>query len=275
MAIMSVDLFSKSLMRTVHIRAIIPGDQRDLMGNFVQEPKPLKTLYLLHGILGSESDWVNGTRIAEWAQSRNLAVIMPAGENRFYVDQQKTMEYYGEFIGQELVELTRRLFPLSHKKEDTYIAGLSMGGYGALRNGLKYHETFGAIGALSSALVMDDIAKSDDTSPISFQRRSYYEAVFGDVHQVVGSDLDPRALIQQLKKTNQNIPKLYLACGLQDFLIEKNHVFRDFLIKEEVEVTYEEGEGTHSWLFWDTYMKHFLDWLALDSEAAVHSGNVR
>lgn len=78
---------------------------------------------------------------------------MPSGENRFYLDDEKSGELYGEFIGKELVEFTRKLFPLSDKREDTFIAGLSMGGYGAIRNGLKYAENFGCVIGLSAALV--------------------------------------------------------------------------------------------------------------------------
>lgn len=78
-------------------------------------------------------------------------MVMPSGDNAFYVDQPKGHNNYGEYIGQELVRLTRKMFPLSRKREDTFIGGLSMGGYGALRNGLKYSDTFGAVIALSGA----------------------------------------------------------------------------------------------------------------------------
>ena len=98
---------------------------------------------------------MNGTRIQAWAEANDLAVIMPSGENRFYLDDEKSGELYGEFIGKELVEFTRKLFPLSDKREDTFIAGLSMGGYGAIRNGLKYAENFGCVIGLSAALVHD------------------------------------------------------------------------------------------------------------------------
>lgn len=276
MAIMSIDLFSQSLGRTVTVRAILPTDKRDMVGKFLHEEKPLKALYLLHGIFGNESDWINGTRISEWAQSANLAVFMPAGENKFYVNQENGSEQYGTFIGEELVELTRRMFPLSRKREDTLIAGLSMGGYGAIRNGLVYHETFGTIGALSSALIIEDIPLAIEDAPVSFQRKSYYEAIFGDVNQVIGSDKDPKALVLSLKKEQVSMPKIYMACGSEDFLVQKNRDFVSFLKEQAVQVTYEEGEGTHSWEFWNTYIKRFLDWLALEeSKQGINSGHIQ
>ena len=137
MALIKVDFFSQSLMRTVTINALIPVDK------VIEEEqefkrKQYKTLYLLHGIFGNYTDWICGTRIQRWAQDHDLAVIMPSGENKFYVDNEKSHEYYSKFIGEELVDVTRRLFPLSKQKEDTFIAGLSMGGYGEITNGLKY-----------------------------------------------------------------------------------------------------------------------------------------
>lgn len=144
MAFIQVSFMSKTLMRTVPLQVILPVD-KFTFGQPEREEKPFKTLYLLHGIFGNETDWVHGTRIQRWAEEKNLAVVMPAGENAFYVDQPSIGAMHGQFIGEELVEITRKMFPLSRKREDTFIGGLSMGGFGALRNGLKYHDTFGAV----------------------------------------------------------------------------------------------------------------------------------
>ena len=151
MAFIQVSFMSKTLMRTVPLQVILPVD-KFTFGQPEREEKPFKTLYLLHGIFGNETDWVHGTRIQRWAEEKNLAVVMPAGENAFYVDQPSIGAMHGQFIGEELVEITRKMFPLSRKREDTFIGGLSMGGFGALRNGLKYHDTFGAVICLSGAL---------------------------------------------------------------------------------------------------------------------------
>lgn len=276
MAVLQVDFVSQCLLRTVTIKVILPVDKIAKMnGEMPYTPEKFKTLYLLHGMLGNQTDWIDGTRIQRWAQEKNLAVVMPAGENRFYVDNPREGAYFGEYIGRELVEITRKMFPLSDKREDTFIAGLSMGGYGAIRNGLKYHENFSHIAALSSGLLMEDILASDNSPALPFMRRSYYESVLGDLSKLRGSDLDYEALILKLKEQNSDIPRMYLCCGTEDFLVEKNRKYGEFLKAEGVDVTYEEGPGAHEWEFWDTYIRKILDWLPLDEGSkGLNSGNV-
>ena len=275
MAIIEVNFISKCLMRTVTFNAIIPVDKFGPQAENAEQ-KPLKTLYLLHGIFGNYTDWVNGTRIQAWAEANDLAVIMPSGENRFYLDDEKSGELYGEFIGKELVEFTRKLFPLSDKREDTFIAGLSMGGYGAIRNGLKYAENFGCVIGLSAALVHDTWKDADNSAPIFTFRRSYYEAIFGEYDKVKGSDKDPKALLLKLKEEGRPVPKMYLCCGTEDGLVTANRDFRDFLNENDVDLTYVEGPGKHDWVFWDTYIKKVLDWLPLNrTGAGINSGNVK
>lgn len=275
MAIIEVNFISKCLMRTVTFNAIIPVDKFGPQAENAEQ-KPLKTLYLLHGIFGNYTDWVNGTRIQAWAEANDLAVIMPSGENRFYLDDEKSGELYGEFIGKELVEFTRKLFPLSDKREDTFIAGLSMGGYGAIRNGLKYAENFGCVIGLSAALVHDTWKDADNSAPIFTFRRNYYEAIFGEYDKVKGSDKDPKALLLKLKEEGRPVPKMYLCCGTEDGLVTVNRDFRDFLNENGVDLTYVEGPGKHDWVFWDTYIKKVLDWLPLNrTGAGINSGNVK
>jgi putative tributyrin esterase len=261
MAIVDVNFFSEALMRQVTYKAVIPTDSPDIKGANANHFKPFKTLYLLHGIMGNCTDWLIRTRIAELAQKHNVAVVMPSGENSFYVDQEAGHNYFGEFIGRELVEETRKLFPLSTKREDTFIGGLSMGGYGALRNGLKYYKTFGAIVALSSAIIIDYALVSTEEAEWVFRRRSYYEYVFGDLSKLRGSDKDLEALITMIKEEKGTVPKIYLACGTEDFLIESNRKYRDFLISQGVEHTYVEDKGIHDWNFWDEYIEKALEWL--------------
>jgi len=264
MALAQVNFFSKSLSRQVTINAIVPVGSFYMPGMPVREKKPFKTLYLLHGIFGNYTDWLGGTRIAQWAEARNLAVIMPSGENSFYLDNEKSGAMYGDYFGRELVEVTRELFPLSGKREDTYIAGLSMGGYGAVRTGLKYHETFGAIAGLSSALVLDNAINATDDSPTIIGRRSYFESVFGDLDKLAGSDKDPKGLIDMLKSKNADLPAMYICCGTEDFLIEANRDYHRFLLDKGVEHTYVEGPGTHDWDYWDEYILKVLNWLPLE-----------
>ena len=265
MAQLQINFFSKTLSRQVTVNAIVPTDKSAFPGAPVREKKPFKTMYLLHGIFGSYTDWLTCTRIAEWATHRNLAVIMPSGDNSFYVDHQGGA-MYGEFIGQELVQATRDLLPLSHKREDTFIAGLSMGGYGAVRNGLKYSETFGYIAGLSSALVLETAQNSTNDTPTIIGRRSYFESVFGDLNQLLGSDKDPKALVTALQENNAPIPEMYICCGTEDFLIDNNRGFHQFLNDKGVKHTYVEGPGAHDWDYWNEYIVKAMDWLPLEGK---------
>lgn len=276
MATMELNFVSECLMRAVTVNVVLPIDKLSFPGMPVPViPKKFKTLYLLHGILGDQEDWLTGSRIKRWASDKNLAVVMPAGENGFYVDSRVTNDRYGEFIGKELVEMTRKMFPLSDKREDTFIAGLSMGGYGAIVNGLKYNDTFGYIGGLSSALVLDDAIDSTDDSPVTFQKRSYYERIFGDLDKIKGSDLDYRYLVQKIKSDGTDFPKMYFACGTEDSLIQNNEIFWHYLNEQGIEFKCEKNPGTHDWDFWDEHIYKFIQFLPLNTEVkGIDSGNV-
>lgn len=226
------------------------------------------TLYLLHGAFGNYTDWISQTAIKRWAEEKELAVVMPSGDNMFYVDQKEGNNFYGEFIGKELVELTRKMFPLSQCREDTFIAGLSMGGFGALRNGLKYHETFGFIAGLSNALFLDGVEKRTNDSTFFLDRRDYMESVFGNLETVYESDKNPRWLAKQIVEEKEKFPEIYIACGLEDGLLESNRSLRDYLHELGAPVTYEEGSGGHEWDFWNCYIKKVIDWLPLEEKCS-------
>ncbi|MDY4670105.1 MAG: alpha/beta hydrolase family protein [Oliverpabstia sp.] len=275
MAFIQVNLLSKSLMRTVPVNVILPVDKMAMPGMIPREEKPYKTLYLLHGIFGNYTDWVNGTRIARYAEENDLAVVMPSGDNGFYVDQPAGHNYYGEFVGKELVELTRKMFPLSHKREDTFIGGLSMGGYGAIRNGLKYHETFGYIVALSSALHIDTFPQRTNDAPSFIERRDYAEACFGNLDKLLESDMNPEYLLKTGKDAGVEFPHIFMACGDKDSLLPCNRKFAQFAREQGVDVTFEVAPGNHEWDFWDTYVKKGIEWLPTEKNGlGMNSGNV-
>ena len=146
MALMQMEFKSETLKRTVSMNVILPIER--FRG-------PFPTLYLLHGLTDNYNGWLSYTRIRLWAEESGLAVVMPSGENSFYMDipvKDGCLGDFGEYIGREPVNVTREIFPLSPRREDTFLAGLSMGGFGACRNGLKYCETFGKVAILSGAL---------------------------------------------------------------------------------------------------------------------------
>lgn len=285
MALICVNFFSTSLARTVPLNVVLPVDKQtealdaEAAGRVYEPHVPaggFKTLYLLHGIFGNYTDWVSGTCIQRWAEERDLAVVMPSGDNMFYVDQPAAHDLYGRFIGEELVALTRAMFPLSARREDTFIGGLSMGGYGALRNGLRYARTFGAVAALSGTLHAEDVAGRGGAGAPFFRSRAFAEAVFGDAGAVAGSDRDPARLAADLAAEGGPMPRIYLGCGTRDPLLASNRAAAAELRGLGYDVTYEEVEGGHEWGYWNRAIERVVDWLPLgEAVAGIGSGNVR
>lgn len=279
MAIIQVTYMSQALWRTVPVQVILPVDKFN-SGGSASINKEFKTLYLLHGLLGSSADWLLGTRIQRLAEERNLAVVMPSGDNSFYIDRPESNNRYGEFVGKELVEMTRRMFPLSDKLQDTFIGGLSMGGFGAVRNGLKYHDTFGAVLSLSGALHvfegLDDKGRREDHTNFIEHEIS----VFGPLNEAVLTDKNPRVLIdmiteEKIADRRVSLPRIYMACGVQDKLLPYNRIYAELFAQKGFDVTYEEAQGDHNWDFWDKYIEKALDWLPLeDKSQGLNSGNV-
>lgn len=261
MAIMSIQFFSNCLRRDVTLQALLPIDCFSSNNETnINETKEFKSLYLLHGFHGTHTDWLYNTAIRDLANKHNIAVFMPSGENFFYVDDVDKGEYHGAFIGEELVAMSRAMFPLSTKREDTMIAGLSMGGYGAIRNGLKYNDTFGKIIALSSALVTYNLIEPQPENKDGIAPDSYFPRVFGSLDKVKGSDKDVEALVTTIIASKGNMPQLYMACGDEDFLLPVNQKFHQFLVAKGVNHTYEETSGVHDWDYWRKHIKTGLTW---------------
>lgn len=248
------DVKSKCLQRRTSISVILPADNVHFLTDTEEiVPKPYRTLYFLHGLYGSDDIVLANTSIQKFAEDRGIAIVIPCGYNSFYVDNEKAHAYYGEYVGRELLDITRNIFPLSERREDTFIAGFSMGGYGAIRNGLKYHENFSKIGMISAALITDDIAGYTDDENV-LRSRDFYESIFGGLDEIRGSDMDPKYLIENCP----DIPDIYMACGEDDFLYDKNLDFHDYLCSKNVKADFIKAEGEHTWEFCDKYLKEFI-----------------
>ena len=259
MALIQMNYMSNALARTVPVNVILPSDKVDSRTHrYVRRDRPFPVLYLLHGMFGNYSDWVVNTRVQRWAEERDLAVVMPSGDNMYYVESLLPFNDYGAFVGEELPALMRASFPLSDRREETFIAGLSMGGFGALRNGFKYADTFGCVAALSSAITVLDPA----APPIAGDK-----AVFGDLAAAARSDKNHQVAYARLRERvaagEVEMPKLYLACGTDDPFITSTRALRDQLQADGVELSYDEMPGGHDWDFWDAQIKKIIDWLPL------------
>jgi S-formylglutathione hydrolase FrmB len=255
-------MFSNSLHRSTQLTAIIPADAPEIPGfPKPDKNKPFRALILLHGFSGGPADWIRGSRIEQLAMLHNIAVFFPAGENSFFIDDVKRDALYEQFICRELIDFIRRVFPVSGRREETSIGGLSMGGYGAIRNGLKNHEVFGNIIALSSALITDGITEIVKQAENPIASPSYYIHTFGDPEKVIGSDVDPKALAKKIIDTKAQQPNIYMACGTEDFLISENRSLHAYFDQIGLKHTYVEGPGMHEWGFWDSHIEKALIWL--------------
>lgn len=261
MAVVEGKFYSQEIHKQVDFVAILPVDTPDVyIQNDEKANKITKVLYLLHGYSGNEKDWLHHAPMVELANQYHMAIILPQGDNGFYVDHEATGDHYGRYIGIELVEMVKRMFGIDLDRKDTYIGGLSMGGFGALRNGLLYGDTFGGILALSSALIQDQVATMEPGEDDGFAPYGYYKTVFGDLDHVLESDKNPKINAKHLKDKETHV-RLYMACGVDDFLIENNRDLHQFLESIEYEHCYVEDSGAHEWNFWNKYIQKGVAWL--------------
>ncbi|MEG6571535.1 alpha/beta hydrolase-fold protein [[Clostridium] cellulosi] len=262
MALFQVDFFSKSLAGVMDFKVILPNDTvPEMVQGNPHYKRSAKTLFLLHGYSGSSKDWLTGSRIEELAGKYNLAVVMPSCRNSFYLDGKGTGNAYCQYVGKELVEYVRKTFGIAGKREDTYIGGLSMGGFGAIHTGLVFPDTFEKIVALSPALIIHNIENMKEGDKDFVADYYYYASVFGDLDKLENSPNNPEFLIRKLKKEGKRIPPIFRAIGTEDFLIEPNRAFAKFLKEENVPETYIESPGVHNWDFWNAYLEKSIKWL--------------
>ena len=247
MAHLIVDFYADALGVETRMHVLLP---ERLSG------KSAKTLYLLHGMSDNEGTWMRRTAIDRYAEEKELAVVMPDGGLGWYTDMRRGLPWF-TFVSKELPALCRRFFPiLSDRREDTYIGGLSMGGYGALKCGLRAPETFSKVISLSGALDAADTA-INNTVPAT---RRYWEDVFGSAEDVPGSENDLFSAATALADPALR-PKIYMWCGTEDFLYAQNTRMRDHLRALGYDLTYEESPGDHQWRYWDQKIADALAWL--------------
>lgn len=247
MAHLVVDYYADALGVQTRMHVLLP--QRLAAGK-------AKTLYLLHGMSDDEGTWMRRTSIERYAEEKGLAVVMPDGGLGWYTDMYRGLAWF-KFISGELPALCRRFFPiLSDKREDTYIGGNSMGGYGALKCALRAPRTFSKVISLSGALDAADTAVNN-TVPAT---RRYWEDVFGPAEDVSGSENDLFAAATALTDPALR-PRIYMWCGTEDFLYAQNIRMRDHLRALGYDLTYEESPGDHQWKHWDKKIADALDWL--------------
>lgn len=264
MAFLNAHFFSQVLGIHCSMNAIIP-ENRPMADESAQkireiDTRPLPVLYLLHGLSDDHTAWQRRTSIERYAEKYRLAVIMPAVNRSFYTDQDKGYRYW-TFISEELPLVARELFRISDKREETFAAGLSMGGYGAVKLGLRCPDKFAAVAGLSGAVDMESRMRMKSEYP---ELEAEMKMIFGSLEKFSGSDDDLFALAEKTAAGTSR-PEIFLACGGDDFLYEDNLRFRAHLEKLGYNPRWEETPGIgHEWAYWDEMIKQVLDWLPLD-----------
>ena len=266
MAYFRIDYNSNALRRQASFEMLIPNDP-NAGAPAAEWEKPLYTLFLLHGYHAKAYNWVPDGL----AQQYRFAIVIPTGENSFYLNGPATGTKYQTMVGEELVDYVRRTFGLATKPENTCIAGLSMGGFGALHTGLAYPETFGKIGALSSALIVHEVARMKPGDTNDMANYEYYRRCFGDLSKVLDSDNNPETLVRKLKAAKAKLPEMYIACGTEDFLIENNRELHRFLVEERVPHIYREAPGQHNMAFWSEHIANVVRWMFGEGDEAAET----
>ncbi len=264
MAKITCNIISQVLKRTVDITVIIPTptipDALNPEGKRVSyiPAEKYPVIYLLHGFGNNHATWSGYTNVELYAEENQIAVVNLSAENKAYIEN--GMDDFFTFVSQELPEMVCGLFPISDKPENTYIAGLSMGGYGTLVHSLRHPERFAAVGAFSAAVMPKK--PGSGVSMEEIKKESEVELPGDGDPDVYLADFQPSVLAERIAKSGKKFPKMYMACGGQDALFEQNKKFRDKLISLGADVTWDEIEQyKHEWRFWDIQIEKFMEWI--------------
>ena len=256
MILNEVNFFSDVLTLRSTMYVLFP--QRALGDAQSKRRSKYRTLYLLHGHSDDHTAWQRWTSIERYVEGLNLVVVMPAVHLSFYTDMVYGGRYL-QFISEEVPAVLRDLFSLSPRREDNFVAGLSMGGYGALKLALTYPDRYAAAASLSGAVDIREVVNAhgdrNDKAWLADMRN-----VFGDLSKVPGSKHDLFTLARKVSR-GKTKPRLYQCCGTEDHLYADNLRFRDFAQKLPLDLTYEEGPGGHDWDYWDKMIQHALAWM--------------
>jgi len=258
MAFIQCDFYSEVLGISTSMNVILPQNTNSQIGmeNSARGDR-YPVLYLLHGLSDDHTIWQRRTSIERYVAPLGLAVVMPAVHRSFYTDMEKGYNYW-TYISEEVPMIARKFFPISGKRKDNFVAGLSMGGYGALKLALRHPDRYAAAASLSGAV---DIAAEVEGVPEDEPLFEEFKLIFGNNGNVRNSNNDLFYIIKKLKENDVDLPRLFQCCGTEDFLYEDNIRFRDFCQQQGIELTYEEESAVHEWGYWDKKIQQVLEWL--------------
>ena len=237
---------------------VLPYDAL-LPAGYAESNKRYPVLYLLHGLFGRYDDWVTRTNLAEYAADYDLIIITPEGHDSWYTDGSGAPSAkYESYVVRELVSDVDTRFRTIKDRRARGIAGLSMGGYGALKFGLKYPDQFTFAASLSGAL--DPAVRSEDHPGFIWDiLRPSINIVFGPVGSQTRKTNDLHQIARSLSASQvSSLPYLYLDCGLEDGFLTTNRELADILLTKKIPHQYRQLPGGHSWAYWDQQVKEVL-----------------
>ena len=260
MAILQYKIKSEELDTKKDVVVILPTksieDMRKMPDyGFYRPDKCYQVLYLYHGTTGDCWDWLRFSRIEKYAQDHCLAVVMPSVCNSNFHNIPNSYPWF-DYAAKELPKIISWTFPVSQRREDTFIAGLSMGGSGAFKIAMANPQRYGAVACLSGGFQL--------ALWIEKERKAPWAAAYGSEETLQGTMEDPFWQAEQVLTKGSVLPKLYIGCGTEDLLCyECNQQFHEHLEKIGFPHTYHLQPGGHDWDLWDSEIRLVLDWLPL------------
>ncbi len=239
MAIFEIDFRPAALVKNTKVLVFYPDGM----------PKAeCPVLYLLHGFTDDYSNWLRWSSIERYAALNGLAVVMPDGGTSWYCNEVGPLHYY-DYISKDLPQFIQNTFDIGKDPKKCFIGGLSMGGYGAAKIGLRNPENYAGIVAFSGAY---------DPMWVYTQHRPVYDADF-QIYPWKPED-DPYQVLENFPAEAPKLP-LYLACGTQDPLYPQSTRFRDLAIQKGFQVQWDELPFNHEWAFWDVEIEKAIHWM--------------
>lgn len=249
MALVRIDHVPETVKVNLPLYLILPDPGK--MGD--EGVAKRKVLYLLHGLSDDGSAWARYTCIETIAAGYGLVVVMPSAGRSFYIDQPNGQKYFS-YLTEELPHYLADVFGLAPRREDTFIAGNSMGGYGAFKAALLHPELYAAAAGFSGVLAIAVLQLLPQTDP----RRDEFALLFGDLERLVGSEHDPAVWLERAAKNPSRLPRLFISVSRQEDIYPLSGMFHAACQSLGVQSEYHEEDGAHDWLFWDGQIRRFL-----------------
>ena len=247
-------LNSKLMAREMPYRVVLPVNY-----NNSKEKTTYPVIYLLHGLTGHFDNWTDNTKLAEYAARYNYIIVTPEGNNGWYTDSATAPnDRYETYISQELIPEIDKKFRTKAARESRAIAGLSMGGYGSIKFGLKNPEMFALIGSFSGALGAASWTEKEIGTKGAIAESIL--SVYGTADSETRRQNDIFKIAREMPADKiKNLPFIYLDCGTEDFLIQYNRDFASLLLEKKIKHEFRQLPGVHDWKFWDAQIQEFLE----------------